>query len=224
MESFLVSFTPLSSVTIFTALCKRVEAGEWTDNKEEELENFLKTLDSAIQSVKDRSRLEQLYKFRKGDLLKQCDICKKFVQEKQEKYNRPSRVYGDAIFGKFLDEPEKLRELTNQILIVLNQVWSSPKWKASSSASAERKGSYQRARCPDYMVVAQVSNIEVEIGYLETGCPKSSLDKQIRDHKKLNRLGKDSIDVTKLSKHKRKFEKLAMRYMSIFTINVAGDV
>ncbi|CAG8810050.1 7283_t:CDS:1, partial [Racocetra fulgida] len=58
------------------------------------------------------------------------DICEKFVQEKQEKYNRPSQVYGDAIFGKFLDEPKKLRELTNQILTVLNQVWSSSKWKA----------------------------------------------------------------------------------------------
>ncbi|CAG8783982.1 18527_t:CDS:2, partial [Racocetra fulgida] len=72
--------------------------------------------------------------------------------------------------------------------------------------------------------VAQMSNVEVEIGYLETGRSKLSLDKQIWDHKKLNRLGKDSIDVTKLSKYKRKFEKLVMRYMSIFIINVAGDV
>ncbi|CAG8554218.1 1210_t:CDS:2 [Racocetra fulgida] len=139
------------------------------------------------------------------------DICEKFVQEKQEKYNRPSRVYGDAIFGKFLDEPEKLRELTNQILTVLNQVWSSPKWKTCKESQLSLinegsyvsevlsplinvimsdlpvdsdvwgiwKGLYQRARHPDYMVVAQVSNVEVEIGYLETGRPKSSLDKQI---------------------------------------------
>lgn len=68
-------------------------------------------------------------------------------------------------------------------------------------------------------------NKEVEIGYLETGRPSSSSDKQLQDHKKLNRFGKDSIDITRLSKNKRVFEKLAMKSMlSIFTINVAGDV
>ncbi|CAG8706278.1 18102_t:CDS:2 [Gigaspora margarita] len=32
------------------------------------------------------------------------------------------------------------------------------------------------------------------IGYLETGRPESTSDKQSRDHKKLNRISKDSID------------------------------
>ncbi|CAG8638495.1 6384_t:CDS:2 [Racocetra fulgida] len=118
-------------------------------------------------------------------------ICEKFIQKEKEKR--------DAIFSKFLDKPEKLQELTNQMLRVLT-------------------------KCPNYMVIAQINNKEVEIGYLETGCPKSSLNKQIQDHKKLNRFGKDSIDATRLARNKRMSEKLALDYMSIFTINVAGDM
>ncbi|CAG8823781.1 11542_t:CDS:1, partial [Racocetra fulgida] len=50
----------------------------------------------------------------------------------------------DEIFGKFLNESEKLRELTNQILTVLNQVWSSSKWKTckESQLSLINEGSY----------------------------------------------------------------------------------
>lgn len=62
------------------------------------------------------------------------------------------------------------------------------------------------------------------MGYLETGCPDSTLKKQLRDHKKLNRLSKDSIDFTRFSKNERVFRGLAMKSMlSVFSINVAGD-
>ncbi|RIB03215.1 hypothetical protein C2G38_2255123 [Gigaspora rosea] len=46
----------------------------------------------------------------------------------------------------------------------------------------------------------------------------------IHDHKKLSRLGKDSIDAVKSPRNKRIFENLESDYISIFTINIAGDV
>ena len=66
-----------------------------------------------------------------------------------------------------------------------------------SSASTIRKGSRKFARKPDYMTIAQLGkDAELEIVYLETGRPNSSQDKRRRDHKKLIRLSKDSIDIT----------------------------
>ncbi|RIB11351.1 hypothetical protein C2G38_2042761 [Gigaspora rosea] len=38
----------------------------------------------------------------------------------------------------------------------------------ASSASTQRKGSYKSARRPNFMVIAQVNNKEIEVGYLET--------------------------------------------------------
>ncbi|RIB04791.1 hypothetical protein C2G38_2221399 [Gigaspora rosea] len=166
-----------------------------------------------------------------------------------------------------LYDPEKLKKITNEMLLVLRRVWESPKWKAyieteavinegsyicevispllniivsdlsvdtdiwgvwaeqASSASAQRKGSYKSARQPNFMVIAQINNKEIEVGYLETGRPNSSSDKQLQDHKKLNRLAKDAIDTTTNSKKDRVFRGLAVKKMlAIFTINVAGDL
>ncbi|CAG8721920.1 17060_t:CDS:2 [Dentiscutata erythropus] len=352
MESFFVEFEPISAITIFTALCKRVETDEWTDNEDLEVQNFIETLDRSLVHVKNAERLNKLLDFRDDNLLKQrisdavgyirssleldildveplwivdakknfeilknevhklallesnsdkekdmwqavemelnkinveklgydhplcsgilddslepfttiskdflktfkkpCkkfelpestelkNICVEFVQKENEKYLNPPQNFGNAVFGEFLDKPEKLQELTNQMLRVLSQVYSSPKWKATkpsninegsgekaSSASAVRKGSCQRARRPDYMVITKVNSKEVEIGYLETGRPKSSSDKQIQDHKKLNRFCKDSIDTIKSQRNKRVYGDLELDYLSIFTINIAGDV
>lgn len=190
-----------------------------------------------------------------------------FEKEKEKILQVPGRL-GEAPFGEFLDNPEKLKGLTNQLLEVLGRVWRSLKWKAyasatgtdinegsyvcevlspliniimsdlpvdidiwgvwddqASSASAERKGSRKRARRPNYMVIAQINNKKVEFSYLKTGRPNSSYDKQLRNHKKLCRLAKDSIDETRMSKNKRAFEKVAMKTMlTIFTINIAGEV
>ena len=55
------------------------------------------------------------------------------------------------------------------------------------------------------MVVAEINNKKAELGYLEMGRPNSSHNKQLRDHKKLCRLAKDSIDETRMSKNKRAF-------------------
>ncbi|CAG8556106.1 17569_t:CDS:2, partial [Racocetra fulgida] len=55
------------------------------------------------------------------------------------------------------------------------------------------------------MTVVQLEKgAELEMVYLETGRPNSSQDKRQRDHKKLIRFSKDSIDTTrKISKLKR---------------------
>ena len=94
-----------------------------------------------------------------------------------------------------------------------------------SSASAIRKGSRKFARKPDCMSIVQLGkSVELEIVYLETGRPNSTQDKRQRDHKKLVRFSKDSIDTTRnVSKLKRIFNQSSKRQnLSIFTINVAG--
>ena len=75
------------------------------------------------------------------------------------------------------------------------------------------------------MIVVQLGkNAELEIVYLETGRPNSSQDKRVRDHKKLIRFSKDSIDTTRnMLKLKKIFNQPSKRQnLSIFTINIAG--
>src|SRR5277367_5645087 len=77
------------------------------------------------------------------------------------------------------------------------------------------------------MTVVQLEKgVELEIIYLETGRPDSSQDKRRRDHKKLIRFSKDSINTTrKLLKLKRVFNTSSKRQiLSIFAINIAGSV
>ena len=94
-----------------------------------------------------------------------------------------------------------------------------------SSASTIRKGSRKFARKPDCMTIVQLGkSVELEIVYLETGRPNSTQDKRQRDHKKLVRFSKDSIDTTRnVSKLKRIFNQSSKRQnLSVFTINIAG--
>jgi len=74
-------------------------------------------------------------------------------------------------------------------------------------------------------VVELGKSVELEMVYLETGRPNSSQDKRQRDHKKLIRFSKDSIDTTrKISKLKRVFNLSSKRHiLSIFAINIAGN-
>ena len=77
------------------------------------------------------------------------------------------------------------------------------------------------------MMVAQLGKkAELEIVYLETGRPNSSQDKWVRDHKKLIRFSKDSIDTTRnILKLKKIFNCPSKRQdVSIFTINIAGTI
>lgn len=68
-------------------------------------------------------------------------------------------------------------------------------------------------------------NAELEISYLETGRPDSTLIKRVQDHKKLARFSKDSVDTTRsVSSLQRIFNKSIMRQqLAIFTVNVAGN-
>ncbi|PKC53169.1 hypothetical protein RhiirA1_479858, partial [Rhizophagus irregularis] len=106
-------------------------------------------------------------------------------------------------------------------------MFSKLRGEEGSSASAIRKGSRKIARKADYMMVVQLEkNAEFEIVYLETGRPNSSQDKWVRNHKKLIRFSKDSIDTTRsILKLKKIFNQpLKRQNLSIFTINIAGDV
>ena len=104
-------------------------------------------------------------------------------------------------------------------------MFSKLRGEEGSSVSAIRKGSRKIARRADYMIVVQLGkNAELEIVYLETGRPNSSQDKRDRDHKKLIRFSKDSIDITRNIKNLKKiFNQPSRRQnLTIFTINIAG--
>ena len=71
MENFLTKFTPVSSITIFTALFKRVETGEWTNKREEEIDNFVKIFNGLSDKIhkNDKERVEKFKSFRTDDTL-----------------------------------------------------------------------------------------------------------------------------------------------------------
>ena len=123
-------------------------------------------------------------------------------------------------YGKF-----NLKRYTTIISFASINISSKLRGEEGSSASATRKGSRKIARRADYMMVAQLGKkAELEIVYLETGRPNSSQDKRVRDHKKLIRFSKDSIDTTRNIKNLKKiFNQSSKRQnLTIFTINIAG--
>jgi|RhiMetdeSRZDD1v2_1073273.scaffolds.fasta_scaffold174010_2 hypothetical protein len=71
MENFLTKFTPVSSITIFTALFKRVETGEWTNKREEEIDNFIKIFNGLSDKIhkNDKERVEKFKSFGTDDTL-----------------------------------------------------------------------------------------------------------------------------------------------------------
>ena len=66
-----------------------------------------------------------------------------------------------------------------------------------SLVSASRAGDLRSAKKPDYMFTVEISDVEVELLYCETGRPKSSHVKQLEVHIKLAGLSKDSIEKTR---------------------------
>ena len=71
MEKFLTKFTPVSSITIFTTLFKRVETGEWTNKREEEIDNFIKIFNGLSDKIhkNDKERVEKFKSFGTDDTL-----------------------------------------------------------------------------------------------------------------------------------------------------------
>nr|CAG8636597.1 13143_t:CDS:2 [Entrophospora candida] len=153
--------------------------------------------------------------------------CKQFVCKERECVKTVKKL-SNARFGKFLDELELLQNMTDRMLAVyvcellsplLNIVMDdlpigADTWgRKASSASAERKCSFKRARRPDFSVIVKIKNETVEIGYLETGRPDSTAEKQLRDHKN-STVFRRILSMLFLKGNK----------CSIFTINVAGTV
>lgn len=77
MEAFLVSFTPVSAITILSAMYKRVESGVWTDDREKEIDIFVKVLNKTLNTIRsdDKERLEKLDSFGNGEILRQRVSC-----------------------------------------------------------------------------------------------------------------------------------------------------
>ncbi|GBB90726.1 hypothetical protein RclHR1_17790005 [Rhizophagus clarus] len=131
-------------------------------------------------------------------------LFKVWKSPKYEAYTKKKKLVNE---GSYVCEV-----LAPLINIVMSELPGNPAvwdiWgEEGSSASTIRKGSRKYAWKPDYMTVVQLEKgAELEIVYLETGRPDSSQDKRQRDHKKLIRFSKDSIDTTrKISKLKRVF-------------------
>ncbi|CAG8498178.1 12634_t:CDS:2, partial [Acaulospora morrowiae] len=178
------------------------------------------------------------------------DTCKEFIRNEESKINidenqcKPLEIsfakpaymillHSHLLKGKSINEGSYVCEVLAPLLnIVMSNLPGNPiAWdiwgEEGSSASAIRKGSRKIARRADYMMMAQLGkNAKLEIVYLETGRPDSTQDKRLRDHKKLIRFFKDSIDTTRsVLKLKKIFNQSSKRQnLSIFTINVAGDV
>ena len=72
MENFLIKFTPVSSITIFTALYKRLEANKQTNKRDKEIKYFINIYNISLSKIhkNDKERLERLRSFGTGDDLK----------------------------------------------------------------------------------------------------------------------------------------------------------
>ncbi|RGB23829.1 hypothetical protein C1646_773944 [Rhizophagus diaphanus] len=158
--------------------------------------------------------------FRKYKLEQNHDImeaCIEFIQNKELKINM-DELLDNINYGKWLDKPEELQDLTKRMLESMLKVWKSPKYEAYiRKGKSINEGSY---------VCELGKNAELEIVYLKTSRPNSSQDKRVRDHKKLIRFSKDSIDTKRnILMLKKIFNQPSKRQnLSIFTINIAGDV
>ncbi|CAG8631527.1 7966_t:CDS:2 [Diversispora eburnea] len=211
----------------------------------------------------------QKYKLKQNNTI--LNMCKEFVKDEEGKIgSKGYDIVRNVEFGKWVDQPEKLEQMTREILEAMGRIWRSPKYKSftknkkpqvnegsyvceviaplinivmndlpgdpsargiwgeqGSLASATRKGSRKIARRPDYMLLTHLGKkAELEIFYLETGRPDSTLIKRAQDHKKLARFSKDSVDTTRnVSTLQRIFNKsITRQQLAIFTVNVAGDV
>ena len=72
MENFLTKFTPVSFITIFTALLKRVETNEWTNDHDKKVENFVRVFSelSNTRCENDEERTRKFKSFGTGDALR----------------------------------------------------------------------------------------------------------------------------------------------------------
>ncbi|CAG8559672.1 10779_t:CDS:2, partial [Scutellospora calospora] len=189
----------------------------------------------------------QMYKLKQNSTI--FNMCKKFVKNEEGRIgskgynivkNVEGRIWRSPKYKSFtknkkpqINEGTYVCEVIAPLInIVMNDLPRDPSawgiWgEQGSLASATRKGSRKIARRPDYMLLTYLGkNAELEISYLETGRPDSTLIKRAQDHKKLARFSKDSVDTTRsVSSLQRIFNKsITRQQLAIFTVNVAGDV
>ncbi|CAG8697877.1 3227_t:CDS:2 [Dentiscutata erythropus] len=69
----------------------------------------------------------QKYKLDRNDFI--VEACIESIRNEESKINLDEDLR-DVEFGRWLDEPEKLREMTKRILETLFKVWKSPKYEA----------------------------------------------------------------------------------------------
>ncbi|RIB11844.1 hypothetical protein C2G38_2202367 [Gigaspora rosea] len=78
MEYFLLTYTPISTITVATALYKHAESGSWSGNREQEVQKFVKTLENVKNTIKrtpgEEERLRKLRNFGTGEGLRQRQI------------------------------------------------------------------------------------------------------------------------------------------------------
>ncbi|CAG8529617.1 8845_t:CDS:2 [Paraglomus brasilianum] len=193
------------------------------DCESEPISTLLPELRTVLQKGADDFLIEKNKKI--------SDLCEKFTLEEEkrilaEETALPPRIVSS---GKWLDPSEKLEAITIQIFEVFHE-WDTYKmrslgaWDKRSLVSASRAGDWRSAKKSDYMFTVEISDVEVELLYCETGRPKSSHVKQLEDHRKLAGLSKDSIEKTR-SELKASLKKSTLsEHLSIFTVNVASDI
>ncbi|CAG8587433.1 13143_t:CDS:2 [Gigaspora margarita] len=107
-------------------------------------------------------------------------LCKIFnASKKNKRTERIPKSFGSAKYiskveayietEAVVNEGSYICEVISPLLnITMNDLPVDTDIWGVCSASAQRKGTYKSARRPDFMVIAQVNNKEIEVGYLET--------------------------------------------------------
>ncbi|CAJ0837920.1 860_t:CDS:2, partial [Entrophospora sp. SA101] len=75
MENFLLNFTPISTITVATALYKHANSGSWSGDCEQEVQRFVEILENVknmlSQTPREEDRLRKLQSFGTGESLRQ---------------------------------------------------------------------------------------------------------------------------------------------------------
>lgn len=75
MENFLLTFTPISTITVATALYKHADSDSWSGDREQEVQKFITILEKVENMLKgtpgEEERLRKIQSFGTGENLRQ---------------------------------------------------------------------------------------------------------------------------------------------------------
>ncbi|GET63293.1 hypothetical protein GLOIN_2v1740240 [Rhizophagus irregularis DAOM 181602=DAOM 197198] len=196
-KEFLLTREPLDIVRISTALFVRVEEA--------------KRVGTAFEDLCSLSEMEALEPFRRYKLEQNHDVmeaCKEFIRNEESKINMDDDL-GNINYGEWLDKTEELHDLTKRMLESMLKIWKSPKYEAYiKKEKSINEGSYV---CE---VLAPLINIVM------SDLPGKPTAWDI--------WGEEGSSASATRKGSRKIARRAdymMRQnLTIFTINIAGDV